>query len=47
MKIDVHPLTNDPTAAWEELKKVQRVIKITMKPPKNEIPEDKVRVVSV
>lgn len=41
----LHPLTQNPTAAWEELKKTQRVIKITMKPPKNEIPTDKVRVV--
>lgn len=45
MLIDIHPLTGNPTAAWEELKKTQRVIKITMKPPKDEIPRDKVRVV--
>uniref|UniRef100_A0A336LFB0 CSON010335 protein n=1 Tax=Culicoides sonorensis TaxID=179676 RepID=A0A336LFB0_CULSO len=45
MIIDIHPLTQNPTAAWEELKKTQRVIKITMKPPKEEIPQDKVRVV--
>lgn len=45
MQVNIHPLTQNPTAAWEDLKKTQRVIKITMKPPKNEIPEDKVRVI--
>lgn len=48
MKIDVHPLTNDPTAAWKEISQFQRVIKVTMKPPaSNEIPKNKVRVVSM
>lgn len=45
MKIEVHPLTRDPTAAWREISRTQRVIKITMKPPDIEIPENKVRIV--
>lgn len=45
MTIDVHELTNDPTAAWREISKAQRVIKITMKSPNPEIPKNKVRVV--
>lgn len=45
MKVDVHTLTNDPTAAWQEISQTQRVIKVTMKPPKPEIPENKVRIV--
>ena len=44
MKIEVHPLTNDPNAAWRELSKGQRVIKINMKPPNPEIPDNKIRV---
>lgn len=45
MTIEVHQLTHDPTAAWREIVKTQRVIKITMKPPGSEIPGNKVRVV--
>lgn len=45
MTIEVHSLTNDPTAAWKEVSKSQRVIKITMKPPNPEVPQNKVRVV--
>lgn len=45
MKLQVHQLTNDPTSAWREISKQQRVIKITMKPPNPEIPNNKVRVV--
>lgn len=45
MTLEVHRLTNDPTAAWREISKAQRVIKITMKPPNPEIPKNKVRVV--
>lgn len=45
MTIDVHHLTNDPTAAWQEISKKQRVIKITMKPPNPEVPQNKLRVV--
>lgn len=45
-KIEVHPLTSDPTKAWEEISKSQRVIKIAYKPPKNENTDpNKVRIV--
>lgn len=45
MKVEVHQLTSDPTAAWREIAKSQRVIKITMKPPDTEIPPNKLRIV--
>lgn len=45
MKIDIHPLTHDPTSAWKELSKSQRVIKINTKPPAVDVPSNKVRVV--
>lgn len=45
MKIDVHPLTNDPTAAWKEISQSQRVIRVTMKPPASNVPANKVRIV--
>lgn len=45
MSIDLNPLTHDPTAAWREILKTQRVIKITMKAPNLEIPANKVRFV--
>lgn len=43
MQIDVHPLTNNPTAAWKELSKSQKVIKIHVNPPKQNVTNDKVR----
>lgn len=45
MSIELDPLTKNPTAAWKELSKRQRVIKVTMKPPKPEVPENKIRIV--
>lgn len=45
MPLEVNPQTQNPTEAWQELKKTQRVIKISVRPPKNEVPVDKVRVV--
>lgn len=45
MTIEVHQLTNDPTAAWRQISQSQRVIKITMKPPNPAIPDKKVRIV--
>lgn len=45
MKVDVHPLTLDPTAAWREISKTQRVIKVTMKSPQTSVPFNKVRIV--
>lgn len=44
MKIDIHPLTADPTAAWRELSQHQKVVKITAKLPTTEAPTDKVRL---
>lgn len=45
MQVEVHQLTNDPTSAWKELSEKQRVEKMKIKPPKPEIPKNKVRVV--
>lgn len=42
MKIGIHPLTADPTAAWRELSQQQKVIKITAKLPKIPAPNNKV-----
>lgn len=42
MDIDIHPLTDNPTAAWKELSKQQKVIKINAKPPTTDAPNDKV-----
>lgn len=45
-KIEVHPLTSDPTRAWQEISKTQRVIKIAYKPPKTENTDiSKIRIV--
>ncbi len=47
MPIEVHKLSQDPTAAWKAIstEKAQRVIKIAMRSPNAEIPENKVRIV--
>ncbi|KAK1123933.1 hypothetical protein K0M31_006963 [Melipona bicolor] len=45
MKIEIHPLTNNPTAAWRELSEQQKVIKINTKLPTTEAPDDKLRIV--
>ncbi|XP_070528242.1 UPF0046 protein C25E10.12 isoform X5 [Cardiocondyla obscurior] len=45
MKIAIHPLTADPTAAWRELSQHQKVVKINTKLPTTEAPSDKLRVV--
>lgn len=45
MKIAIHPLTADPTAAWRELSQYQKVVKITAKLPTTEAPSDKVRLI--
>lgn len=46
--IEVHPLTDNPAKAWEEISKTQRVIKIAYKPPKsaNKDP-NKIRIVAM
>lgn len=47
-KVEVHPLTNNPTKAWEEISKSQRVIKIKYKPPKLENKDsNKIRIVAM
>jgi len=43
MKIAVHPLTADPTAAWRELSQAQKVVKIIAKLPTTEAANNKVR----
>lgn len=45
MKVDVHSLSADPTAAWQEISQTQRVIKVTMKPPQPLVADNKVRIV--
>ncbi|XP_039289427.1 UPF0046 protein C25E10.12 [Nilaparvata lugens] len=45
MKIEVHALTNNPTDAWKELSKTQKVYKINVSTPKKSVASDKVRVV--
>jgi 3',5'-cyclic AMP phosphodiesterase CpdA len=45
--IEVHPLTSDPTSAWKEISKTQRVIKIHAKPPTQPATDNKVRVVAI
>lgn len=47
MSIEVHRLSHDPTAAWQAMCKEQkqRVIKIAMRSPNTDIPDNKVRIV--
>lgn len=45
MKIEVHPLTNNPTAAWREISQTQKVIKLNVKPPKTDVASNKARIV--
>lgn len=45
MKIEVHPLSNNPTAAWAELSKNQKLYKINVSPPNAPVADDKVRFV--
>lgn len=45
MKVELHPLTEDPTSAWKEISKSQRVIKINARAPNSEVASNKVRVV--
>lgn len=47
MSVEVHKLSDDPTAAWKAIitEKSQRVIKIAMRSPNAEIPDNKVRIV--
>ncbi|KAG8271620.1 Metallophosphoesterase mpped2 [Homalodisca vitripennis] len=45
MKIEVHPLSNNPTAAWKEMSQSQKVIKIHVSMPKLKVSPNKARVV--
>lgn len=40
--VEVHPLTNNPTAAWKELSQTQKVIKIHVSLPKQKVSPNKV-----
>jgi hypothetical protein len=42
MSIPIHPLTQNPTAAWKELSGSQKVIKINVQPPKTQVDPKKV-----
>ena len=42
MKIEIHSLTNNPTAAWADVSKCQKVLKIHAKPPKAQVAANKV-----
>lgn len=43
--VGVHPLTNDPTAAWTNISQHQKIIRINVKPPTKPVESDKVRFV--
>lgn len=45
MEVTVHPLSHNPTAAWNEISRSQRYIKVTMKPPQVGVAFNKARVV--
>ncbi|KAJ1523674.1 hypothetical protein ONE63_001514 [Megalurothrips usitatus] len=45
MKIEIHKLSSNPTQAWAEVSKSQRVVKIHAKPPKAGAAPNKVRIV--
>jgi predicted MPP superfamily phosphohydrolase len=45
--VNPHPLSADPTLAWNEISKTQRVIKINVKPPNTPVGDNKVRVVCI
>lgn len=44
-EIFIHPLTDSPTAAWKEISKTQKVIKINVKIPQKPVEETKLRFV--
>lgn len=44
MKIEIHPLTNNPTAAWKSLSKSQKVVKIHVSLPKQVVASNKVSI---
>lgn len=44
-QVPVHPLSDHPTAAWKEISKTQKLIKINVKPPQKPIEDNKLRFV--
>lgn len=44
-EIRVHRLTDNPTAAWKELSKTQKMLKLNVKVPEKLVEPDKVRFV--
>ncbi|GLH00195.1 hypothetical protein R5R35_000044 [Gryllus longicercus] len=45
MSIEIHPLTKNPSVAWQELSKQQKVIKVNVQHPKSPVADDKIRIV--
>ncbi|XP_066154936.1 UPF0046 protein T07D4.2 isoform X2 [Euwallacea fornicatus] len=43
--LQIHPLTDSPTAAWREISKTQKIIKINVKIPQKPVDEKKLRFV--
>ncbi|XP_066250499.1 metallophosphoesterase domain-containing protein 1 [Euwallacea similis] len=43
--VQIHPLTDSPTAAWKEISKTQKIIKINVKIPQKPADEKKLRFV--
>lgn len=44
-EIHVNPLSNNPTAAWREISKTQKMLKLNVKIPSKQVEPDKVRFV--
>lgn len=44
-QITVHPLTNNPTAAWMNISQQQKIIRVNVKPPTKPVEPNKVRFV--
>lgn len=45
MSVEVHPHSNNPTHAWKEISRTQKVIKVNAKPPTSRVSDDKLRIV--
>lgn len=45
MSSEVHPLTHNPTAAYEEISRIKKFIKLKVKPPVKPVAPNKARVV--
>lgn len=44
-EIKVHPLTDNPSTAWKELSKTQKMLKLNVRIPSKPVEPDKVRFV--